>query len=89
MSDLSSCRQSAHSKPVEDAKSHVCIVVLRMRMLGVQIAICTLNREGDSRTISNLVEKPAASEKDVLASMKVMLILGDPGRKIIALIVKV
>ncbi len=58
-------------------------------MLGIQVAICPLDRERDSGIISDLVQEPAASKKDVLAPMKVMMILGDPGRKVVAFIMKV
>ncbi len=70
-------------------QAHICIIVLRMCMLGIQIAVRSLDRERDSRIISDLVQEPAASKKDVLAPMKVMMVLGDPGRKVVAFIMKV
>lgn len=77
------------SEPVEDAKAHIGIVVLRMLMIRIQAAVRSLDDERHSRVVRNLVQEPAASEEDVFAAMKMHKVLRDPGGKVAALIVKI
>lgn len=90
MTEKPSCyRVFAQSESVEEAKPDICIVGQRRPNLRIQIAVPSLNSQCHSRIVPDLEQQPAATDKDVFVPVKMMMVLGNPGRKIDALIVKV